>query len=78
MKMRHDDFEQLRSGIKAVMDDYPESRGNYIKAGRTDRRWRWDLFHAACDRKLVNSYSLYCYLNDDHIDTALRSITDTK
>lgn len=39
---------------------------------------RWDIFHACCryDKKLLQH--LYDYLNDSHIESALKHITDTK
>ena len=39
-------------------------------------RYRWDLLHAAGLTKWICD-NLYPYLNDDHIDTALRKITKT-
>ena len=51
----------------------PFYRERYQSAGLSDKRFRWDLANAAglipffCD-------TLYQYMNDEHIDTALRSI----
>ena len=39
-------------------------------------RYRWDLTYAAGLTKWICD-NLYSYLNDDHIDTALRKITKT-
>jgi len=39
-------------------------------------RYRWDLFNLAIPVSWVCK-NLYPYLNDDHIDTALRKITKT-
>lgn len=48
-------------------------RGRYAAAGLSDKRYRWDLFHHAG----LTSWCcevLYTYLNDDHIDSALKSL----
>ena len=39
---------------------------------------RWDIFHACCryDKKLLQH--LYDYLNDGHIESAMKHITNTK
>lgn len=51
-------------------------RGDYPNAAKTkdlDKRYRWDLF---CQMPKPSGFvqSLYDYMNDDHIDTALRGI----
>ena len=78
MRMIQDDYDALNTAIKAMIAKYPNSHDNYLAHGKTARRWRWDCFHAACDEGRIVSYRLYAYLNDDHIDTALRQITGTK
>lgn len=58
------DYAQLRSAIAPVWGKYQAEHGHSAE------RHRWDLLWAS-------GYSvvpLYAYLNDDHIDTALRSI----
>jgi hypothetical protein len=52
----------------------------YIKAGHTAKRYRWDLFWRIPDKQAREDLmqELYAYLNDDHIDTALRRVTDTQ
>jgi len=48
-------------------------REAYRAQNLTDKRYRWDLTYAAgCTRFICDS--LYAYLDDTHIDTALRSI----
>ena len=62
MKMRCDDYTRLRDSIKSTY-----SPGC---AGRSDERIRWDcLWNSGFDIT-----PLYSYLNDSHIDTALRAI----
>lgn len=53
--------------------DTPELRKAYKDAGLTDKRYRWDLSYRAGLTPWFCS-EVYGYANDDHIDTALRSI----
>jgi hypothetical protein len=79
MKMNADTFATIQSGVRSIMDLYPQALDNYTKAGKSARRYRWDLYHAACDRKLIDPMLVYRDgLNDSHLDTALRAITGTK
>lgn len=78
MKMKQEHFEYLRERIAPL--DTPSNRqayreGRFSKADRTkdkDKRYRWDLLWA------TGQVGWMCgnldYLNDDHIDTALRRI----
>ncbi len=71
MKMTPEHYQHLRDAITPL--DTPEHRSAYAAKGYTAKRYRWDLMYAArlsqwaCD-------NLYSYLNDDHIDTALKRI----
>ena len=71
MKITPADFETMKSRVAPW--DTPETRAKYEAAGFTSKRHRWDLLRYAgltlwmCD-------VLYVYLNDSHIDTALRAI----
>lgn len=78
MKMDADSFETLRRGIEAMIQRYPGSQEKYAVKGLTDRRWRWDLFWAANDAGLFGGVRWFADLHDEHIDTALRKITNTK
>lgn len=79
MKIHPADLEHLRKVITYM--DTPERRAQYIAGkffGATrvinlDMRYRWDLMYAGNLSAWVTG-TLYKYLNDDHIDTALRSI----
>jgi hypothetical protein len=79
MKMRQSDLHILQSAIR--VHDTPERRARYLAgdfkgAERTkdiNKRYRWDLCWLV--RLEPEDWTrLYAYLNDDHIDTALRSI----
>jgi hypothetical protein len=79
MKVTQQHIQYMADRIKPVdtvklRQSYVE--GNYENSGKTkdpDKRYRWDLFwQAGLARFAVDV--LYKYVNDEHIDTALRSI----
>ncbi len=53
-----------------------KQKAEYKFSGRTERRYRWDCVWSANIGGFLNE--LYEYLNNDHIDTALKKITNTK
>lgn len=69
MKIKPEDYQTLSDTLADVMHLYPEFVQRFGERGA-----RWALIKEArasnwlCD-------TLYQYLNDDHIDTALRHIT---
>ena len=71
MKIKPEHLEVIREAIKPHNNDFHRSR--YKAAGHSDMRYRWDLARHAglipffCD-------TLYKYMNDSHIDTALRKL----
>jgi len=79
MKMLAGHLAELKSLIGPL--DTPELRARYIardfpradKTKNVDMRYRWDLLHAMPDSGSV-CRKLYMYLNDTHIDTALKAI----
>lgn len=82
MKMKTEHFQYIKSEIeKFIGDDLEKLKtiyengafNNADKVKDLDKRFRWDMFHFA---KLLQFQcdTLYDYLNDDHIDTALREI----
>lgn len=81
MKIHPIHMAALRTGIAEIDTEARRARyraGNYMNAAQTkdlDRRYRWDLMWdlpVGERRALVNT--MYEYLNDAHIDTALRAI----
>jgi hypothetical protein len=75
MKIKPTHYARLRDAIQANLLD-PEP---YIVAGLS-QRYRWDCLHA-CGISVfgngVGTYAdinLYAYLDDTHIETALRNI----
>ena len=83
MKMTQEHFNQLKQCIDNVLIDHPTVASEYSKGNfpRSDKvkdinvRFRWDLYHFSGAHKACGN--LYSYLNDDHIDTALRNIVPT-
>lgn len=74
MKMTRKDFETLRVAILAKKEEHKIELKNYHSHGLSSTRYRWDIFNTI-DFELVQD--LYAYLDDSHIDTALRKITNT-
>lgn len=79
MKMKPEDFAVLKQHIEAVVAASPGAAALYKAKGLTHLRYRWDLLYAS---KLKigdgagtkGELNLYAYMNDTHIDTALRAI----
>lgn len=78
MKIKPEHYTHMKQAIqKAVSkEDYQEHKSFVIQEGKAkdiDKRMRWDVCAAAkltpflCD-------TLYKYMDDSHIDTALKSI----
>ena len=64
-------MEQLRRLV--TPQDTPEARKAAIEQGHSDMRYRWDCLWTSKQSRWVCD-NLYPYINDDHIDTALRRI----
>lgn len=77
MKITAQDFAALTA--KVAPFDTAERRADYKSKGLTDKRYRWDLTYVVNSND-INSASrficdtLYTYMDDSHVDTALRSI----
>ena len=71
MKMQTAHFDHIADKINAL--DTPALRAAYRDAGLSLKRYQWDVTYQVgltayiCD-------TLYSYLNDDHIQTALNRI----
>lgn len=71
MKITAEHFAQLSAMLTPL--DIDDLRTQYKAKGLTDKRYRWDLLWAAgCTTFLCKV--LYKYMDDTHVDTALRSI----
>lgn len=82
MKMKSEHYDLLDEKITHYLKGHPSvTVEDHIRRGWTARRWRWDVMwasittHGQSDKLM---FFLYGYLNDSHIDTALRKITKTK
>jgi len=74
MKMRAADFTALRAALLALLETYPDAKAQAKAAGFDHLRFRWDAFHAVNPGPALPFRHLYDYLNDSHIDTALRAV----
>lgn len=86
-KMKTEHYEELEQAIKKVQrENVDVTLASYISKGLSSKRYRWDLLYAAIAKGYYGegrgwtyiSDVLYQYLNDDHIDSALRKITRTR
>jgi len=81
MKITTEHYSYLLSEIDTLLDihnlDVETVKKDYEQKGLSMQRMRWDLvYHAKLTKWICDN--LYSYLNDNHIDTALRRITNTK
>ena len=72
MKITQADYDVLRTAISPYHST--SKLQAYIDKDLTQRKYVWDLIHLARTRNGFDVCQFYHYLNDDHIDTALRSI----
>lgn len=76
MKMTAEHYKFIKSRINYEKKDvlkYKQSLKSDPRVKDIDKRLRWDLFYFAMP-VAWDSKELYGYLNDNHIDTALRKI----
>jgi hypothetical protein len=69
MKMIREDYQALSTVILAELEAMPANKKAYYIACSA-KRFRWHLAYIAD----VDFPTLYRYLDDTHIDTALRAI----
>ena len=70
LKIKKADYLELAKAISKVLESEPDIRQKYKNEGLSDERFRWDMLWESC----FDTNLLYSYLNDSHIDTALRHI----
>ena len=76
MKMTTQHYAALKAIIEPLAPKIAAHRQYLIAEGKSkdiEKRLRWDLSYAAKATPWICD-NLYSYLNDTHIDTALRSI----
>lgn len=75
MKMKSHHFEHLKRALAPYTESAKAHRNILAKDVRVkdlEKRLRWDLLHAAALTPWICA-ELYPYLDDTHIDTALRA-----
>lgn len=84
MKIEPHDYKILFDAIQTVRRNNPEMTLDYYILNNLGKdhakRWRWDLLYAA--KKFLPDHFvcdvLYKYMDDTHIDTALKKIIKEK
>lgn len=71
LKMKPEHVARIEAAITPI--DTEANRTRYAAAGLTDKRYRWDLLSAALGSIWICD-ELYKYIDDTHIDSALRAI----
>lgn len=81
MKMTKEHYEHLKFAIDAlpphVKQAIRENAANDNRVKDLNKRVRWDYLWA-CELSTWISDNCYSYMNDDHIDTALKAIVAGK
>ena len=75
MKIKNEHYNTLKNAIAPLKEHFEKHREAIIAEGKAkdiEMRLRWDAFYAAKYGGILSE--LYSYLNDDHIDTALKKI----
>jgi hypothetical protein len=76
MKMTLEHFHYLQDAMSINAQYIPQYRAHIIAEGKAkdvEKRLRWDVLYLSGLSKWICD-NLYSYLNDEHIDTALRAI----
>lgn len=75
MKMKQEHYDYIKNRISiytySTAKYYYENIKNDPRVKDINKCFRWDLFYASIAPKYTCD-NLYPYLNDDHIDTALK------
>lgn len=82
MKMTQLHYNTLKNYIKEMVDGLGDELSIYVKNMRklntnrdVEKIIRWNLYHGVrLDKQTELTKQLYEYLNDNHIDTALKRI----
>lgn len=77
MKIKPEHFDTLREIVTTADRTFPSIREEFEAGRLSAKRFRWDLLFAGRGSSWVCE-NLYPYMNDDHLDTALRRITGTR
>jgi hypothetical protein len=81
MKIKPEDLVVMRECLRPFLEanNRTEVVQGYIAANLSPKRLRWDLLYASKLKigdgvGIHGQVNLYAYLNDEHIDTALREL----
>lgn len=69
MKMKPEHYNHMKQSIQTFISDHSDDCAKH-KAAHTPVRFAWDVCHASGMTPFICS-TLYEYLNDTHIQTAL-------
>jgi len=77
LKIKKEHYDHMQAEITRALADAgvtpKELREEYTRTGLSEKRLRWDAFHAAKLNGFLCS-TLYLYLDDSHVDSALKQI----
>ena len=73
MKMTKEHYNRIKTAIASIPRELALEHKSKELGKDKAMRFRWDMFIAA-KLSTFASDELYQYLNDDHIDTALKSV----
>lgn len=79
LKIKPEDMAVLRERVTAIVKQYPTAAEEYRARGRSHKRYRWDVLRGTKLKigdgvGMKGDLDLYAYMDDDHIDSALRAI----
>lgn len=80
MKITPEDYQVLKNAIKQVVNDTPNPE-DVFPENISETRFAWDLFwmtglRIGDGRGCQGDIDLYSYMNDNHIETALKKIVN--
>jgi hypothetical protein len=79
MRITKEDYAKLKKLVDVVLEKEPTAKAEYIADGKSQTYFCWDVYHKVSSQATVTEkfwlHDLYSYLNDDHLETALKHIT---
>lgn len=84
LKIKQQDLQTLRAAFAGIEGKVATAAPDYAARGLSHKRFRWDALRATGLNVFGDGVgtqgdlNLYAYLNDDHIDSALREILGDK
>ena len=71
LKIKKEDYNAISEKVNEVYNSFIGLRWSaYESKGLSAERYRWDIFH----QSKFDCHEIYEYLNDSHIDSALKHI----